>query len=118
MNKVIALFRDENIHKLLDRQILEQTVKAVLRQIHTKRIIFGGSVPSSCDETDILSQNYDPRSHCTCTGLYTVPPDAGLQDLLQQSQCGAIEKMVYTAAVVNEREEEWNITQYLYCQET
>ena len=107
--EIIALFRDENIHKLLDRQTLEQTVTAVIRQIQNKRIIFGGSVPSSCDETNVLSQNYDPRTHCTCTGLYPVPPNVGLEALIQQSGCAAIKRMVHAAEVVNKREDEWNV---------
>jgi hypothetical protein len=107
--EAIALFRDENIHKLLDRQTLAQTVNATLHQVQTKRMLLGGSIPPSCDETNILSQNYDPRTNCSCAGLYPVPADLDLEGVLAQSGCDAIKAMIHMAEVVNKRKQEWNI---------
>lgn len=109
LEEIVALFRDENIHKLLDHTTPTQAVTVVLHQIQTQQVIFGGSVPSSCDETNVVSQKYDPRVNCACTGLYPVPRDASLEEILQQSGCDAIRNMIHAAETVNQREDEWNV---------
>ncbi|KAJ5899605.1 hypothetical protein N7495_004349 [Penicillium taxi] len=108
-DEIITMFRDENIHKLLDQHTLDQAVTSFKRKLQTKDIILGGSVPPSCDETNVLSQNYDPRTNCNCTGLYPPPLGVSIESLVQLSKCEAIGKMMKAAEVVNKHGEEWNI---------
>ncbi|KAJ5612759.1 hypothetical protein N7510_005953 [Penicillium lagena] len=105
---IAFLFSNENIHQLQDDKLLHQIVRGVRLQILARRVVLGGKIPPSCEETDILSQHYDSRTDCTCTGLYPVPQDATVDMMLKETECGVIRKMIRASEVVIQREDEWN----------
>ncbi|OBT82808.1 hypothetical protein VE02_09167 [Pseudogymnoascus sp. 03VT05] len=87
--------------------LLKPVAEASFRyRVNTKEILLGGSIPPSCDETNILTQRYDPRTNCSCNGLYPVPHGASAEQALQLSSCHAITRMVEIANLVNKKESE------------
>ncbi|KFZ17445.1 hypothetical protein V502_04599 [Pseudogymnoascus sp. VKM F-4520 (FW-2644)] len=101
-------FQDENLLHLLNGDKLKRIITSFRHRVNAKEILLGGSIPPSCDETNILTHRYDPRTDCSCNGLYPVPRGATVEQVVQQSQCRAVRKMVEMASLVNEKESEWN----------
>ncbi|KAK2874961.1 hypothetical protein FQN49_001912 [Arthroderma sp. PD_2] len=106
--KMASFFRDENLTHLLSTNKLKHIITSFRYRVHAKEVLLGGTVPPSCDETNILTHRYDPRVNCGCSGLYPVPPGATAESVLQQTNCLAVRKMVDMAELLNEKEEEWN----------
>lgn len=67
----------------------------------------GGRVPPSCDECDVLSENYDARVKCWCSGLFPVRTTLDATKL-KACGCKAIERMIGEGEFVSAREDEWN----------
>jgi len=49
----------------------------------------------ACEETNLLSESYDPRTDCTCNGLFPVPSNLDIQQFRSQSRCKSIDSMVH-----------------------
>lgn len=84
------------------------TLVACFKTAAKARVItLGGKVPPSSDECDVLSENFDARVHCACSGLYPAP--STLDDAeLASCGCKSIERMVAVGALVSSKEDEWN----------
>ncbi|RHZ57373.1 hypothetical protein CDV55_104136 [Aspergillus turcosus] len=108
LGEMTSFFHEKNLLQLLDSQTLRQIVISFRRNVDSKKVLLGGKVPPSCDETNIITHRYDPRSNCTCSGLYPVPPGATFESVLKQNKCTAVKRMVDMAKLANEREDEWN----------
>jgi hypothetical protein len=68
----------------------------------------GGKIPPSRDEYNVLSENYDARTECTCAGvLFPVPSDYDASEL-KDCGCKAVERMIREGHLVSSREDEWN----------
>ncbi|KAG6828127.1 hypothetical protein H0H92_009119 [Tricholoma furcatifolium] len=110
LERLAVLLRDENLSQLQsDLAQLERIVTLFKHLVRTNQLTMGGRTPPSCDETSILSERYDPRTKCVCSGLYPVPLGLTVEDVVNQSGCHAIRNMVEAANTVNERLDEWNI---------
>ncbi|KAG6810388.1 hypothetical protein H0H92_012071, partial [Tricholoma furcatifolium] len=109
LENLAILFRDENLSQLQSGSQLKQIVTLFKQLAHNNQLTIGGKTPSSCDETNALSERYDPRTNCSCTGLYPIEPGLTIEDVIQQSRCNAIRKMVEATKMVNGRLDEWNI---------
>ncbi|KAJ5751648.1 hypothetical protein N7520_008565 [Penicillium odoratum] len=60
LEEMINLFQEQNLNNLLDSGKLAQVVTSFRHMVNAQEILLGGSVPPSCDETNILSQSYKP----------------------------------------------------------
>ncbi|KFY13926.1 hypothetical protein V492_02971 [Pseudogymnoascus sp. VKM F-4246] len=109
--EMASLFQDENLRQLLNGDKLKQVITSFRYRANSNEILLGGSVPPSCDETNILTHRYDPRTDCSCNGFYPVPNGATVEQVLQQSDCRAVKRMVEIASLVNENENDWNPSQ-------
>jgi hypothetical protein len=70
-------------------------------------ILLGGDVPPTYELCDVLSENYDPRTKCDCSGLF--PVSNSLDTIaLKSCPCKSIQRMVKEGEAVNSREHEWN----------
>ncbi|OJJ81391.1 uncharacterized protein ASPGLDRAFT_68701 [Aspergillus glaucus CBS 516.65] len=94
VGEMAGFFRDENLLHLLHGDNLKKIITSFRHRVDAKEILLGGTVPPSCDETNILTHRYDPRTDCTCDGVYPVPPAATSESILQQNECRAVQKMV------------------------
>lgn len=70
-------------------------------------VLLGGKVPPSSDECDVLSESFDARVTCECSGLYPVPETLDAAGL-RSCGCKAIERMFEEGALVSSKENEWN----------
>lgn len=70
-------------------------------------VLLGGKVPPWGDEWNVLSESYDARVKCSCTGLYPVTCPLDASDL-KSCGCKAIERMVTEGELVSSKEDEWN----------
>lgn len=108
VDEMARYFKNENLLDLLNHQNLKDIIASFRYRIDSQEILLGGRIAPSCDETNILRHRYDPRTDCSCNGLYPVPLGATLESLLQHNNCAAVKKMVDMACLVNEKEDEWN----------
>ncbi|KAM5454301.1 hypothetical protein MaudCBS49596_002318 [Microsporum audouinii] len=108
IGEMSACFKEDNLIQLMDTGKLKQIIRSFRHRADAKEILLGGTVPPSCDETNILTQRYDPRVYCDCDGIYPIPQGATIESVLQQTECLAIKKMVEVTKLVNEKEDEWN----------
>ncbi|KAG6811927.1 hypothetical protein H0H92_005258 [Tricholoma furcatifolium] len=108
LEELVPLFREENLIQLQSGSQLKQTVILFKHLVRTNQLTLGGKIPPSCDETNVVSGRYDPRTNCSCSGLYPVPPGFIAEDVVQQSGCLAIRSMVEAEKTVNARLDEWN----------
>jgi hypothetical protein len=71
-------------------------------------VLLGGKIPPSRNEYNVLSDNYDARTYCTCSGvLFPVPSGYDASDL-KNCGCKAVERMINEGDPINSREDEWN----------
>lgn len=89
------LFRDENLSELLTGNRVKQVVHAFKRKIMTGQVTLSGKLPPSCEEINILSESYDPRTDCHCNGLHPLAKYMTVEEALQGTQCSAIKKMLH-----------------------
>lgn len=108
VDEMASLFQEQNLSDLLSGGKLAQVITSFRHRVDAKEIMLGGSVPPSCDEMSILSQNYNPQTDCSCSGVYPVPSGTTLKSILRQSGCVAIRKMIDVANLVTARENGWN----------
>lgn len=106
VDEMARYFKNENLLDLLNHQNLKDIIASFRYRIDSQEILLGGRIAPSCDETNILRHRYDPRTDCSCNGLYPVPLGATLESLLQHNNCAAVKKMVDMACLVNENEDE------------
>ncbi|KAE8374821.1 hypothetical protein BDV26DRAFT_300007 [Aspergillus bertholletiae] len=99
ISEMAAFFDEGSLLQMLDSHILGQIIISFRHQVDSKKVLLGGKVPPSCDETNILTHRYDPRNSCTCSGVYPVPPGCTFESMLQQNQCSAVMRMVEIAIV-------------------
>lgn len=90
-----------------DTKWLHRFVACFKKAAKARIIRLGGSVPPSCDECDVLSENYDARVECGCSGLYPVPRTFGAAEL-KSCGCKSIERMMSAGELVNSKQDEWN----------
>ena len=108
LDTISSLSQDpETLSRLQDSTVLFDAVASFQQKFRKGDITLGTALPPSCPETNMLSENYDPRVDCTCDGI---SPMSSIKDadLTKATSCRAIEKMVSALENVTERCEEWN----------
>lgn len=78
-------------------------------------IVLGGKVPPSSDEWNVLSESYDARVKCACSGLYPVTRTLDATEL-KSCGCKAIERMIVEGGLVSNNEDEWNSSTFFSSQ--
>ncbi|KAJ5758188.1 uncharacterized protein N7511_006882 [Penicillium nucicola] len=106
--KLAQLFEEENVAKLLDYKTLRLAVFSFKKCLEEGEILFGGTKPPSCEETNLASAKYNPRSACTCLGLFPIPAGTDLESFAKSTSCGAIQKTLEVLRIVQEKTSEWN----------
>ena len=66
-------------------------------------ILLGGNVPPTYELCDVLSESYDPRTECDCSGLFPVS-DSLDTTALTSCICKSIQRVVLEGEAVNSRE--------------
>jgi hypothetical protein len=98
------------IHGTNDPRLLADVVAIFQERAKLRTINIGGKVPPSCDDTDLLSDKFDPRVECNCDGLDPTEDNIPLCDArsFAGSKCKAIEAMWQRADTVLQKDEEWD----------
>lgn len=108
LDELSELFKDSNLHQLMSHSKLMHAISSFRHHLAAGRVTFGGSQPPSCGETDLLSEEYNPQTDCTCdkvplkNGSTATPP--------QKTACGAHRGMLDAMNRVLDRQDEWNST--------
>lgn len=107
-NEMAAYFLEENLPYLLNPDDLKAIIHAFRQQLVHRRIKVGGRLPPSCSETDVFSEQCDPRVECKCGGN-TRDNEKTITDLSswQDSECRAIRRTVKAAQTVISRQAEY-----------
>lgn len=107
-NEMAEYFREENLPYLLNPDDLKAIIHAFRQQLRWRRIKAGGSLAPSRLETDVFSEQYDPRTKCNCTGD-TRKNKETITDLSswQDSECHAIRNTVKAVQTVIDRQFEY-----------
>ncbi|KAB8200581.1 hypothetical protein BDV34DRAFT_230111 [Aspergillus parasiticus] len=107
INTIAHLLQDSNLDLLLDPNLLLQVVVSFQQRFRSGQITLGGTLPPSTEETNLLSERYDPRVQCACSGVLPTP---SMQDggLVTPEICRSIERMRSAQNDVIERHQEWN----------
>ena len=93
---------------ILHYDTLRRIIHSFRYRVATKELLLGGKVPPSCDITNIVTHNYDPRVSCACKGFYPVPDGATSESLLKGNGCLAVKRTVDVAKKMIDSEDEWN----------
>ncbi|KAJ5971372.1 uncharacterized protein N7479_001290 [Penicillium vulpinum] len=93
----------------MDHTCLMHVIHSLKQHLKDGRITFGGQTPPSCEETNLLSEQYDPQVECTCEDI---EPATRLQNKCNsgQHECRAIRSMKEVMEKVIERKDEWHNT--------
>lgn len=102
LDELAALFKDQNLHKLMNHITLTQAIRSFKSHNVNNQIALGGRQPPSNDMTNLFSETYNPQSDCTCDN--TKPKNS----THRQITCGAINGMVSAMETVLYTEEEWH----------
>ncbi|EFR01199.1 hypothetical protein MGYG_04201 [Nannizzia gypsea CBS 118893] len=102
-----SLFQDSSLSRALDPALLLAAVTSFQQRYRKGEIILAGTRPPSCEDTDLLSERYNPRVQCTCDGI---SPMSSVKDasLTNVTACRSIEKMLVAQRNVIKRDQEWN----------
>lgn len=109
LDELASLFDEENIYQLIDHTRLMQAIHSLREHLKDGRVTFGGQRPPSCQETNLLSEQYNPQVECKCENIEPT--------ILQQNECNsgqhkchAIRSMKEVMETVIERKDEWHST--------
>jgi hypothetical protein len=87
---------------------LKRVVSCFKAATRAQLIHLGGKIPPTRNEYNVLSENYDARTDCACSGvLFPVPSDYDASDL-KNCGCKAVERMISEGDLVSSKEDEWN----------
>ncbi|KAF9890176.1 hypothetical protein FE257_006337 [Aspergillus nanangensis] len=103
-----VLLQDSNVDRLLDPTLLHDVVTSFQRRFRNGEITLGGILPPSCEETDLLSEHYDPRVECNCDGISPMSSIKYADLTAAATSCRSIEKMLSASQHVTDRCQEWN----------
>jgi hypothetical protein len=87
---------------------LERVVSCFKTATRAQLVHLGGKIPPLRDEYNVLSENYDARTDCTCSGVLFPVPSNHDETKLKSCGCKAIERMASEGHLVSSREDEWN----------
>jgi hypothetical protein len=85
--------------------ILVSCFKAATR---AQLVLLGGRIPPSRDEYNVLSESYDARTDCTCSGVLFPVPSGYDASNLRNCGCKAVERMISEGDLINSMEDQWN----------
>lgn len=105
LNELAELFKDGNLHELMTHSTLMHAISSFRHHVAAGRVTFGGSYPPSCGETDLLSENYNPQTSCSCDN--PPPLKMGSTTPLEKTTCGAHRGMLDAMHRVLDRQQEW-----------
>lgn len=103
VDELAKLFQDENLSQLLYRDRLSRVAFSFLHHVRVGNLTVAGICAPTCEDTDLLSEAYNPRSECCCDGDYPLADGVDLQRFLSQSDCKAIRNTMLAVAKVNAR---------------
>jgi hypothetical protein len=88
-------------------ELLNCLVACFKTAANARCILLGGKIPPTCDECDVLSESYDARVDCHCSGLYPISSTLNMNEIKSYG-CKAIQHMFTIGELVSSKEEEWN----------
>lgn len=95
----------------LPHDLLVNVVHKLRSDAQNGKLVIANGNPASCDETNLLSEAYDPRVDCSCDGIgptsNTYPLDSA-RALCEKSNCLAVKKVWKQMDTLLDKSEEWN----------
>lgn len=109
VDELAVLVKTENLDQLLDPSRLDGAVQSFQYYFREGKFTLGGTQAPTCAETNLLSEAYDPRTNCTCNGLFPVPANLDVHQFLSESGCRAISNTLDALQNVTSRQgSEWH----------
>ncbi|KAE8354363.1 hypothetical protein BDV28DRAFT_156282 [Aspergillus coremiiformis] len=107
IDTISTLFQDANLDRLLDPTLLNHVITSFQQRFQAGEIPLSGTRPPSCAETNLLSEQYDPRVDCACDGIspLSLIQDA---DMTKAQACQSIARMLAAQQDVSVRCDEWD----------
>ncbi|KAF7588996.1 hypothetical protein BBP40_004927 [Aspergillus hancockii] len=106
IDTICVLLQGPNLGQLLDPILLLEVVTTFWQKFRNGELTLGGMCPPSCEEINVLSEQYDPRVDCSCEGISSMSTKDA--DITVAKTCRSIEKMLLASEIVTERCREWN----------
>ncbi|KAE8359105.1 hypothetical protein BDV27DRAFT_149889 [Aspergillus caelatus] len=99
-----------NRFELLKEKNLTTTIQSFKTHYKTGNIKLGGAKSATCEETDLLSERYDPRTPCHCDGDIPYQQIKSLVISGDSTKCQTVESTVRAMKEIRARPDEWNST--------
>lgn len=105
--------RERDVSTAASYSRMKEVVACFKAAAKARVVLLGGSVPPTCDETDVLSETYDARVDCSCSGFIPSSSSSTTDAAnLRSCECKAIQRMVSEGELVNSKKEEWNTSTF------
>jgi hypothetical protein len=109
LDQLASLFDEENLYQLMDHTRLMQAIHSLKQHLEDGRVTFGGQKPPSCEETNLLSEQYNPQVECKCEDIGPTGQQQNEYNSVQH-KCYAIRRMKEVMETVIDRKDEWHNT--------
>jgi len=86
---------------------MHQVIACFKTAANAHLILLGGKVPPTYSGCDVMSEDYDARIECNCSGFDPISNDLEAA-ALKSCTCEAIRRMMTEGEIVNNKEPEWN----------
>lgn len=110
MEDLTRLFEESSINQLMQYDQLILAISSFKHHAASGNIKFGGIHPPSCDETNLVSQTYNPQSNCNCENSDTLKIKNTRLPQIEGHTCEAIRGMKYSMEKIIAKQNEWHST--------
>ena len=66
LDEIASLFEEENLHQSITHSRLVHVIYSFQQHVRHGSVRFGGLNPPSCEETNLISETYNPQVICKC----------------------------------------------------
>ncbi|CAI7590805.1 unnamed protein product [Penicillium glandicola] len=108
LGELASLFNEANLYQLMDHTRLLKVIYSLRQHLKDGRLTFGRQNPPSCEETNLLSEQYNPQVECKCQDIE--PSIQQHESTSGYHKCYAIRRMKEVMETVIERKDEWHST--------
>lgn len=109
LDEVCQIFRQRD-KRVPSQDIIQNATVLFREEFERGKITLGGCRPPSNNQFNLLSEDYDPRTSCGCSGIGPTCDsfDTDIETLSQSCRCNAILKMLELACMLRDRPDQWN----------
>lgn len=100
--------RPSNLSQLLKEANLRRIIQSLKSHCANGNLTLGGPKAASCEETDLLSEQYNPQTACDCNG--NIPCSQVKDPMVSENltKCRAVERTLRAMKGIQARQNEWN----------